>query len=131
MFCLVFICRLIQKSMLPCASFLGSAPPQSGKRLAHCTDAVFHCARFDGVVAGGQTSVSVSFTKDLDHGDRIVPRGKLRVGMVGHAELFPSIPMLFHGFGTLCCNSGLDALVNKAEVSAQRICLRSGHSCQG
>jgi hypothetical protein len=39
--------------------------------------------------------------------------------------------MLFHGFGTLICNPGLDAFFDKSEISAQGIGLRSWQNIQG
>jgi hypothetical protein len=99
-------------------------PPQSGVRLTHCAEAILQCSSFDGLVAGGQASISIPFSKDLEHGDGISPGLKVGVNIVGQAECFPSRPMLVHGVGTLFCNSGLDALVNKADIRAQFIGLR-------
>jgi hypothetical protein len=100
-------------------------PPKSGVHLTHCTDAVLHCLSFDGLVAGGQETILIPFTKDLEHGDRIFPGRQVGVDIVGHAESFPARPMIFHGFGALFCNSSLDAFTYKAEISAQSIGLRT------
>jgi hypothetical protein len=120
--CILFLVRLdltldpkVYAAMQIFAQIRG---PQSGVRLAHCAEAVLHCSSFDGLVEGDQPNISISFAEDLEHGDGILSSGKLGIDIVGQAECIPARPMLFHGVGTLFCNSVLDALVDKAEIRA-------------
>jgi hypothetical protein len=88
------------------------------------TKAILHCSIFHGLVAAGQASISIPFAKDLEHRDQIFPGRKVGIDIVGHAEFIPVRTMIFHGVGTLFCNSFLDAFIDKADIRAQCTGLR-------
>jgi hypothetical protein len=48
---------------------------------------------FDGIVAGGQPAITISFAENLEHRDGIFPGGKVGVVIVGQAECVPARPM--------------------------------------
>jgi hypothetical protein len=59
----------------------------------------------DGVLEGGQSSVSVSFTEDLDDGHWVLPVSQVRINIVLQAECVPMGPIVIHGFGPLVGNT--------------------------
>jgi hypothetical protein len=114
----------MRKSISPLKSFLTSAPPpQLGKRLPDCPEDVFHCARSDELVAGGNSSIAVLLPKDLEDWNRVGPGAQKWVDSI--------FPMLVLCFGSLSSNSGFVLYLNKAEVSAKFISLQRLHNVQG
>jgi hypothetical protein len=111
--------------------FPGARGPQSGKRLPDCLEGVFHCARSDALVAGGNPSISVLLPKDLEDWNQVGPGAQEWVDSIFHAEGVPEFPMLVLCFGSLSSDSGFVLSLNKAEVSAKYISLGRMHSVQG
>lgn len=60
--------------------------PHFGARLADHTEGVLHCTSFDGVLEGGQPSVSVFFAKDLEDGHWVLPPSQVGVNIVFLAQ---------------------------------------------
>jgi hypothetical protein len=98
--------------------------PQSGVLLCHCVDHILHSASSHGFIMGSQTSVLVSFSKDLEHGYRVLPSSEIWVHIMFQAERIPMGPMVLQWIGTLCGNSSLDPIVDSAQVKAECIGLR-------
>jgi hypothetical protein len=92
---------------------------------------VFHRASSDGVLTGLKSVVAISLTENLEERDRIVPPPHEGVNTELQAERIPSHPMVFHCFGSLSGDSGSDAVINSAEISEKRVCLRSLYKRQG
>jgi hypothetical protein len=106
-------------------------PPQSGLRLTHCAEGVFHRARLDGAVQGSESAVSIAFFEDLDNWDWFFPRLEVWVHIVVQSDFSPASLMLVHGIGPLGGNARSDAFVNNADISTECIGFASGQSCQG
>jgi hypothetical protein len=110
---------------------MGGRSPQLGERLTHRADGVCHRVRLDGVVMGGNASITVSLGKDLENWDGIVELSKEGVNAVLETEFLPEKPMCLRCFGAFISNVSLDLFLHKAEISAERVSLRSWHSHQG
>jgi hypothetical protein len=62
--------------------FLWVRGAQSGVRLAHRAEGVFHRVRLDGVVQGSESAVAIAFSKDLNNWDWILPSLEVWVHIV-------------------------------------------------
>jgi hypothetical protein len=85
----------------------------------------------DGIVQGGESTIDITFAKDFDNWDGVIPSLQVRVHIVLQSELFPSSPMLVHGIGLLAGNARSDALVNNAKISTECIPFECGQRRQG
>jgi hypothetical protein len=113
------------KVYIPRCIFPDIRGPQSGERLTDRAQGVFHRARSDGVLTGRKLAVAIYLTEYLEERDRIFPPPHEGVDTELQAEHIPSRPMVFHCFGSLSGDSGSDAVINSADISEQRVCLRS------
>jgi hypothetical protein len=109
--------------MVPWVSLHGSGPP-SGVHLCHCADRVIHHASSHDFLAGSQSSISVPFGEDLDHGDGVLPVSNVRVNILFQAGCVQMGPMVAHCFGTMHGNTSLDPLVDISQFSAEYMGLR-------
>jgi hypothetical protein len=98
--------------------------PHAGELLTHCTERVFHSASPDGVTTGGQSPVAVALGEDLEEGDGVWVGTEEGVDILGSAEMIPPRPMVVKGTGAAWSNTGSDRCLNKAEVSAEFMCVR-------
>jgi hypothetical protein len=105
--------------------------PQLGEYLTHRADGVCHCVISDGFLVGGNASGAVPLSKNLDYWDGAIALTEERINIVLEAKLFPEDPMNIRCFGAFISNASLDIFLDKAEISAERVSLRSWHSCQG
>jgi hypothetical protein len=105
--------------------------PQSGVRLAHCMEGVFHSTGLDGVVQGSESTVAIAFSEDLDNWDWIFPQLEVWVHIVVQAEFSPASPMIVHGIGLVDGNVRSDVFINNADISTKCIGFASGKSHQG
>jgi hypothetical protein len=105
--------------------------PQSGERLTDHTYGIFHSVSSDDVVMGRKLAITISLSKYLKDRDRIIPAPHEGSDALFQAEPITSHPMVFHCFGTLSSDAGVDHVINSADIREQRICSHSGHKRQG
>jgi hypothetical protein len=102
--------------------------PHAGERLAHGAECVLHCARSDGLLAGGESTIPVPLSKDLEDRDGVVELVEPWVDVDGFAKVHPPLPMVVRCGGSARNDSGSDRFLHKAKVSAECICGRRWHS---
>lgn len=98
--------------------------PHAGELLAHRAQGVLHCARSDGFTAGGHSAIAIALGEDLEERDGVCEVAEERVDVLGSAEMIPPRPMVVKCGRAAGSNAGSDRFLNKAEVSAELMCLR-------
>ena len=93
--------------------------PQTGHRLAHCTDGVFHCSRSNGLTIFGKSAIPVTLGEDLEVWDLVGDVCQKGVNFVFGAEVQPDCPGVILGggtFSTVCVATGFRS---NAKVNAE------------
>jgi hypothetical protein len=118
------ICRWFLKSMFP-----SEDPTRTNAWLtAHSASSTVR-ALMDS--CGGESSVSIFMSENLEDRDRVFPAAQEWVNVVVEEKVVPPRPMFVLGFGALKSNAGSYLFINKVEVSADGIGLCSWQIIHG